>query len=331
MLGGLIHPPEPGLYRIANQLTGKDIAAADSGIEKGATVEGHPYKGQSNQLWELRSLSSGDFQVRPFHAQTVLDLARSRKEDDAPIGVYASSNTSNQQWRIEPQREGSVKIRSVCSSKLLSIHSRLGIVQRAEDGKPDQLWELKWIGSRLNQDWFMTTVGETNPADKAELKSEQFVLTDQGSDIHNPKDNTAFVIRDAQGDFDLVARMVGVDGNLSETKAGLMIRETLLPAASNVLIETADGAMFQQRRPTSGARTTYSKLPQPQRFPCWLKLERRGDQITGYLSADGKTWIQACNDTVKMAPHVFIGPVVCSRNADKKAIVAFDNLTYTPK
>jgi hypothetical protein len=73
------------------------------------------------------------------------------------------------------------------------------------------------------------------------------------------------------------------------------------------------------------------RTQQPDSPPCWLKLERRGPQITGYLSADGQSWKKVQSDTVTVGQRVFVGVVLTSHDINKKATAAFDHLTLTKK
>ena len=60
------------------------------------------------------------------------------------------------------------------------------------------------------------------------------------------------------------------------------------------------------------------------KFPIWVKIERKGNQLTGYYSEDGVTWTANTNtggggaspnpQTIAMGDSVYIGLCVTSNN-----------------
>jgi hypothetical protein len=90
--------------------------------------------------------------------------------------------------------------------------------------------------------------------------------------------------------------------------------------------------ILQQRRAKNGEGTTdTARTVLPQSPPCWLKLERRGPQITGYFSADGQNWKKVETDAVTLGPSVLVGVALTSHDIEKRATAAFDHLILTKK
>jgi regulation of enolase protein 1 (concanavalin A-like superfamily) len=67
--------------------------------------------------------------------------------------------------------------------------------------------------------------------------------------------------------------------------------------------------------------------------PVWLRLTRKGDDITGEYSTDGKTW-QGAADSVAtitgLAKNVYAGLAITSHQRGQISQGVFQNLKITP-
>jgi eukaryotic-like serine/threonine-protein kinase len=329
--------PDEGLYRIVNKKSGKCIDVSGFNMGQGGVVHQHENFGQSNQLFELIPNSPGFYRLRALHSSTSLDVLYGKKDEGLEITTWTENTASPQKWAVEPQGDGLYKLRSQSSEKVLSIQnqstdSAAKIVQTTDKGAQDQFWKFERVGKKLTDGWFASTIGEPNSVDKVEYKNGVFKLTDQGVDIWSHADKANFVMHAAQGDFDLVVRVLSVgNGDPKWTKAGIIVRPSLLPDKMNVAAFVTNGHLVShQRRPANGADTTSVKI-EGQDPPRWLKLTRQGDKFTTYHSIDGQTWQEIASDTLKMHPHTLVGIVLSSHDVTKVATAEFDNLTYTKK
>jgi serine/threonine protein kinase len=328
--------PDPGFYRITNKKTGKVFDVAGYNTGSGGSVTQYDFRGQPNQTWEMTKSGTGAYRFRPSYAPTSLDLPNSNKDDGQEIKTWTDNGTPAQQWEIEPQGEGWFKLKSVVSGKLLSVQNQstdnaAKLVQMTDKGEADQLWKFDSVAKRLTDDWLSSTIGEPHSADKAEYKNGVFKLTDQGPDIWLKSDKGNFVMRPAQGDFDLLVRVINAGNGDQWTKAGLMVRPSLLGDQMNVAVFATPAHIVSHQRRTANGEATVSTKITDQSFPRWLKIERRGNKLTSFHSADGQAWQEVSNDTIKLHAHTFIGIALSSHNPDKAATAEFDNLTYTKK
>ncbi|MHC4369131.1 MAG: right-handed parallel beta-helix repeat-containing protein, partial [Planctomycetota bacterium] len=123
-------------------------------------------------------------------------------------------------------------------------------------------------------------------------------------------------------------------------KGGVMIRETLAPGSRNAVMAITGGeggGLTFQNRPTTGglSRSAHSIITAAP--PYWVRLEREGNTITGYSSADGVEWVQqpdgaGANATanpvdITMAANVFVGLCVSSHASGEVRTYTFDNVT----
>ena len=124
-------------------------------------------------------------------------------------------------------------------------------------------------------------------------------------------------------------------------KAGVMIRETLEQNSSRAhMIVTANGRRaFENRASTGGASASMYSAIGAIKFPIWVKIERKGNQFTGYYSEDGVTWTANTNtggggaspnpQTISMGDSVYIGLCVTSNNLGTPAVAELSEVTIT--
>jgi len=122
-----------------------------------------------------------------------------------------------------------------------------------------------------------------------------------------------------------------------------MVRQSLDPDASYAFIFPTPGGQraFQTRTRAGIDAGTANSAADAVRLPLWIKVERRGDNFTGYYSQDGKSWIKQ-PDTVgtgasrcmnpqqiAMSESVYIGLAVTSHDNKKTAEARFSHVTTT--
>jgi hypothetical protein len=152
-----------------------------------------------------------------------------------------------------------------------------------------------------------------------------YTITAGGADIGDPADQFRFVYQQVTGDIDLVARVSSIDGGDQWSKAGVMIRETLEDNARHAvaLVTKGSGSHFLRRIDPAGltmATAGGSDLP-----PGWVKLTRRGYQLSAFSSVDGVTWTAIGVDTVPMQDSVYVGLAVTAHTGVATAV--FDNFS----
>lgn len=85
---------------------------------------------------------------------------------------------------------------------------------------------------------------------------------------------------------------------------------------------------FQWRlRPGASAECTLAATGQP--LPYWVKLSRRGNLFTGYLSPDGQAWQKVGEKEVPMVKDVWVGLAVTSHNNAATTEAVLDGVAVT--
>jgi hypothetical protein len=90
-------------------------------------------------------------------------------------------------------------------------------------------------------------------------------------------------------------------------------------------------ATYFDERPSTGASTSTSTAVPIPALPYWVKLVRSGSSFSGYISADGVSWVQVgATQTISMAQNVYIGLALSANNNSAVATASFDNVAVTP-
>jgi len=163
-------------------------------------------------------------------------------------------------------------------------------------------------------------------------------LTGDGTDIWNNSDDFTFAYKTLNGDGAIVARVVSIGpGSNTWAKAGVMIRDSLDGGSTHAMaVITANsdgtagnGASFQWRPAANGASSNADST-KVVAAPYWVKIERSGDSLTGYISADGKAWGQlGLPQAIVMTAPAYIGLCVTSHASGEQRTFQFDSITTT--
>ncbi len=179
--------------------------------------------------------------------------------------------------------------------------------------------------------WFR---GYAAPTVAVNVTNGALTLTGDGTDIWNNADDFAFAYKTLTGDGSIVARVVNVGtGTNTWAKGGVMIRADLTAGSTDAyMVITAgggNGASFQYRLTANGACANTDSTA-VLTAPYWVKLDRKGNTLTGSVSADGKTWTtMGTPQTIAMTGPVDIGLCVCAHQAGEYRTMQFDNITAT--
>jgi hypothetical protein len=156
-------------------------------------------------------------------------------------------------------------------------------------------------------------------------------------DLWGVADGCHFAWRPLRGDGEIVARVVSMDnpGGVAHAKASLCLRESLDPGARAVAmcVTASDGTqlLYRANKDDKTARVTPDVEPQKTTvpkgtFPYWLKLVRRGNEITGYESLDGETWVRVGKITLAFPEEMVAGLAVSSHKKDVLTKAVFDHV-----
>ncbi len=177
----------------------------------------------------------------------------------------------------------------------------------------------------------------------AETGPGSITMSATGTDIWSNNDQFRYAYLRLSGDGTMVARVDSIVNTDTWAKAGVMIRETLdRDSAHAFMLVTPDGRRAFQNRPKNRSGTCFSAhgARGSVSLPCWVKIERKGNQFTGYYSADGINWTKQSEteytgdshspnpQTINMPPRVYIGLALTS-NAEEVTTATFSHVAVT--
>src|SRR5207247_4649681 len=132
--------------------------------------------------------------------------------------------------------------------------------------------------------WLDVDLGTVGQTGSASFSNGTFTVKGSGAGVTGATDGVNFLLQTLSGDGTIVARILSVQGATSP-QAGVMIRETLNPNATNAYMCNCTYMYFYCRATTGGTETTQGTSGSG--LPYWVKLVRAGNVFTAYVSADG--------------------------------------------
>jgi hypothetical protein len=191
-----------------------------------------------------------------------------------------------------------------------------------------------------------TDIGTTGGSDQ-HISGVYTIMAD-GLDIWLTWDQFHYVYTAVTGDFELSARVYDLENTDPWAKAGVMARESLDAGSQHAFMcvtpQAGEGRFAFQNRST-GAYGQSSSLHTQQgqvRYPIntWVKIKRKGNVFTGYISVDGHTWqtfpgmfstqIDGPKSTnpvaINMPQTIYVGLAVTSHNHGVFCTAHFDGV-----
>jgi alpha-L-arabinofuranosidase len=173
-------------------------------------------------------------------------------------------------------------------------------------------------------------IGAVGVAGSSLYANGVFTLSGAGSDIQGSADAFRFDYMTVTGDCTIIARVASVQNIDPWSKAGVMIRASLDPGATNAFIAVTPGnGVTWQYRLTASGGTSWNQTS-GLNAPYWVKLVRSGTLFTGFRSPDGAAWTQQGIMTNSMVPTVYVGLALTSHNSSSLGTATFDNVTVQP-
>jgi regulation of enolase protein 1 (concanavalin A-like superfamily) len=191
-------------------------------------------------------------------------------------------------------------------------------------------FQIEGSGSQpLPPEWRANDVGAPAAAGSARADNGVFAIEGSGFDIWGTSEEFHWVHQAIDGDFQITARVIGIENVDRWVKAGLMVRASDMdPQASHAsLFATPGKGIAFQRRAAASESSVHTAGP----FiaaPVWLRLARVGSRISAYYRRDASEgWSHISDDTIALAPAVHVGLAVSSHVDGTLASASFDNVT----
>jgi hypothetical protein len=177
-------------------------------------------------------------------------------------------------------------------------------------------------------------LGNTTPAGGAAYADGKWTVQGAGTDIWAENDSGHFAYQAFTGDGAIIAKVDAVPTTHKNAKAGVMMRTSLSADAPRAWMCLSGEGSLQQNMPhlsVYGGTNYGNKTLATSLSSYWVKLERIGNIITGYVSPDGSNW--AATDVGRIdAPvpdTIYAGMVVSSFVNGTLSTSSFSNVQIT--
>lgn len=194
----------------------------------------------------------------------------------------------------------------------------------------EELLQIRINPNNLPLPWKLERVGKGNLDGPARYSAGVFTMGGAGA-LTKSADAGNFGWQKLSGNGDIVARIKSLDNTGSNTRVGLMIRESL-DADSRQIFIGVDGAgklRLMNRTSNGGPAKDSSQVGTDSKMP-WLKLARKGNKIISYTSSFGTGWTQVGSITLKLPKNCYIGLSVSSGDKDELNTSKFSNVKVRP-
>jgi YD repeat-containing protein len=156
--------------------------------------------------------------------------------------------------------------------------------------------------------WVEADVGSVPAPGSSSFDGLSTVVLSTGYDFWSPPDQFHYIYQSVPGDLDVVARVSYIENTGQWAKTGLMVRQSLDPAAANFCSnDTFSNGLRPQWRYTSGAGSSDEASAPGAVRPYWIRTVRRGNTFWSYGSANGISWTPLAKQNVAMTGSVLVG------------------------
>ncbi|HEY4432472.1 MAG TPA: PQQ-dependent sugar dehydrogenase [Paenibacillus sp.] len=187
--------------------------------------------------------------------------------------------------------------------------------------------EEETVAATVPNPWKQQNIGSPAITGSASYDpaADQFSVSGAGTDIWGKSDQFNYMYQPWTGDGAIIALVSSQTNSHDFAKAGIMIRETLNADSKHVdlLLTPSNGFTFQYRTETGG---TSQSVKIASTSPAWVKLERKGNVIKGYVSNNGLNWGDLGNLTLNMNASLYVGLAVTSHNVSSLSTATFDKV-----
>ncbi|MEO8617440.1 MAG: discoidin domain-containing protein, partial [Luteolibacter sp.] len=177
-------------------------------------------------------------------------------------------------------------------------------------------------------------IGAATPTGGASYSGGVWSVQGGGFDMWKSSDSCHFTYKAIVGDCAIIAKVKSVQNTKPNSRAGVMMRTSLSQGAPRAWMAVTGEGNLEQNMPNLalyGGSNYGNKTLAKSLSSYWVKLERIGNIITGYVSPDGTNW--AATDVGRInAPvpaTIYIGLVVCSAANGTLNTSTFSNVQIT--
>jgi poly(3-hydroxybutyrate) depolymerase len=146
--------------------------------------------------------------------------------------------------------------------------------------------------SFVYEEWIISDIGSLANTGTLSIDADVFTIKNKvKGDISQIHDNCTLVRKNTVGDFSISTRIDEITTSSGDSKAGLMIRESLDPDSKGLsLVATQDGKLIASWRFQTYLNTFHKVLSETVTLPVYIKIERTDNTFFAYRSDNGIDW-----------------------------------------
>ena len=188
----------------------------------------------------------------------------------------------------------------------------------------------------ITSGWAETDIGGATPAGSSSYTNGIWTVKGAGADSWGSSDSGHFAYQALTGDGAIIAKVESIQNTSVNAKAGVMMRTSLAQGAPRATMFVTNQVKVEQNMPNlavyGGTYYGNKALTIANTVPSyWVKLERIGNMITGYVSPDGTNWaatdVGRINDPVP--DTIYVGLAVVSHANGTLNTSTFSNVQIT--
>jgi RHS repeat-associated protein len=326
--GHFVYQPVEGEVEIVAQVVGMDMA---SGLDKaGVMIRDSLDSGAKNAFMLITPAASwaASFQTRSEANQSTQYLA-----DTTITGLrWVKLTRSDDQMRAYYSSDGE-SWTAVGPAVALPMNQRVYAGLALTSHNPAALSTTVFTnvrvrtGASLPTEWSHADIGTVHIPGEATETNGSFTLTGSGEDIWGSADAFHMAYQVLNGSGHIIAKVGQLQGS-GTAKAGVMFREDLTPGSKHVfmLLSELDAAALHARPLTGGAMNASEPVGNLA-APLWIRLVRREDAFSAYVSVHGMDWNKVGPTlNIAMADTVYAGLAVTNNNDTSLGTAVFSDV-----
>ncbi|USX23646.1 alginate lyase family protein [Oxalobacteraceae bacterium OTU3REALA1] len=188
----------------------------------------------------------------------------------------------------------------------------------------------------ITSGWSNIDTGGASPAGSSTYAGGKWTVKGAGNDIWGSNDGSHFAYKALTGDGAIVAKVESVQNTHPSAKAGVMMRTSLDQGAPRAWMAVTNRIQAEQNMPNLAVYggTNYGNKAlaiASTTASYWVKLERIGNVITGYISPDGSNWAATDVGRIQgpLPDTIYAGLVVSSLSNGTLNTSVFSNVQIT--
>jgi regulation of enolase protein 1 (concanavalin A-like superfamily) len=206
---------------------------------------------------------------------------------------------------------------------------------------PVRIGDRDFFANVLDGGGSVNGVAVTDKPGSGSIDAGVVTLRASGAGLKDRIDGGEQLVAPVMGDFTFTARVLGVPtvdgGDANESaKFGIAVRESTQANSryAGMVITPQHGIRSPERRLfDDGWTEDLGPNEDTPTFPIFFRIQRRGDEIKMFTSADGKTFAEYGDPATTVLPglvaNVYVGFLGSSTDTDQVAQAKFDQITLT--